>query len=137
MQWTRAAYVIFFDLPQLVNNLFVIADQSDFQVEVEGTDIHVARANHCDIVIDANRFRMQYHRGLVTVDVHSSFQQLFLVRTLRMVHQKLISDLGYDEIHFYTALGCRREREDKGLVRHDIRISDGDTLPRGMEKRHK
>ena len=64
MQWTGAAQVFCFYFLQVGNDLGVAAGQCDLQIELEGADVHVARANHCDIVIDANRFRVQYHRSL-------------------------------------------------------------------------
>ena len=98
----------------------------DLEVEGERADVHVARADHRDVVVDRQVLRVQDVRTRIQPDAHPGPQQVAVVRALRVPHGALVADLGDEQLHVQAAEARRRDRVDHRLVGHEVGARDDD-----------
>ena len=71
--------ILFDNFLKICCHLLVVADQHDLKVELKRTDVHIARPNHTNVIVDDQKLGVQDDRRAVPVDPHASFQELFVV----------------------------------------------------------
>src|SRR6266480_6934597 len=105
MYGIASAQVYSLNLPQIGHHTGSVADQRHLQVEQERANVHVARADHRDVIIDGDVLGVQQDRRFVPVELDASFEQVFVVGALGVVHQELVTCLRIDQGHIHSSLG--------------------------------
>ena len=110
-------------------------EHADLEVEVERADVHVARADDRDVVVDREVLRVQDVRPRVQPDLHARPQERAVVRALGVPHRPLIADLRDEQLHLEAAQPSRGDRVHHRLVGHEVRARDDHPLLRRVHQR--
>src|SRR5438067_2158602 len=117
MYGIASAQVYSLNFPQIGHHTGSVADQRHLQVEQERANIHVARADHRDVIVDGDVLGVQQDRVLVPVELDAGFEEIFVVGALSVAHQELVTCLRVDQGHIHSTLGS--------LVNAVIKASSG------------
>ena len=127
--------VLLLQLLQVAEDAGAPHHHGDLEVEGERAHVHVARANHGDLVVDSEELRVQHCGFLVEPDAHASAQQLLVVAALGVIDHELVADFRGEELHVQPALRGSRDRVEHRPVGHEVRARDDDLFGGGVEQR--
>src|SRR5438477_8623398 len=63
-----------FDLTQVSHHTWRITDQGHLKIQYERTNVHVARADHSDIIVNSDVFGVQQNRFFVAVEFYTGYE---------------------------------------------------------------
>src|SRR5439155_807849 len=117
-------FILNLEETQISHHTGSVADQGHFEVQYERANVHVARTDHGDVIVDGDVLGVQQNWYFVPVDLHSGFEHFFIVRTLGMAHQELVAGLRIDHRHVHSSLGCAGEGGHQGNIGHEVGIGN-------------
>ena len=123
-----------FHLAQISHHTGSVANQGHLEVQYERANVHVARSDHGDVIVDGDVLGVQQNGVFVPVDLHPGFEHLLVVGTLGMAHQELVAGLRIDQGHLHSPLGCAGQGRHQGIIGDEIGIGDHQGLACGMDQ---
>ena len=84
---------------QLSRDATVKSDKANFSVQDKGTDVDVAGAQQCNLVIKCDMLGMQ-EAALVEVHLDTGQEEFGIIGSLRELHQNLIREIRNHQVDF-------------------------------------